>query len=271
MSFEEDAFAMPQPIDRIVPKPHVYLSNEVLRDKPELALLVCKIFAIWARIEQQLTVLLVRVLGADYEPAFAIYSTLTAQHLQNRALDAAAKAVLSADDYQIFNAAISVSQSAQAPRNHLAHWSWGACKQRPDLLVLANPKMISARDIRVANRVHLPPPFADRLSPHEMGDLIQFDNSETLAYSKADLERAVRDLEEANIVIKNLVDYIDPAVTEGLFAHLPKWTMPRDQIRAEALLKLNEQRLFREALDRLRAGQKNTPQRPRGSNSQEPA
>jgi hypothetical protein len=270
MSLEGADFAMPQPINKIVPDAHVYLSYDVLQDKPELALLVCKIFAIWARIEQQLTVLLVRVLGADYEPAFAIYSTLTAQHLQNRALDAAAKATLSEDDYLIFSAAISVSESAQAPRNHLAHWSWGGCKQRPDLLVLADPKMISSRDIRIADRIHLPPPFTYGIGPLEIVNLIQFDNSRTLAYSKGDLGRAIRDLEEANTIIKTLVDYIDPAVTEQLYSHLPEFSQPRDQIRAEALQNLNEQRLFREALDRLRGGQRSNPPQPRGSNPQGP-
>ena len=244
---------MPQPIDRIVPGPHVYLSSDVLHDKPELALLVCKIFAVWARIEQQLTVLLVRVLGADYEPALAIYSTLTAQHLQNRALDAAAKATLASEDYYFFSAAISVSESAQAPRNQLAHWSWGACRERPELLTLADPKMLSARDIRVADRIHLPLPFTYGVDPEEVVNLIQFDNSKILAYSKGDLERAVRDLETANIVIKNLVDYIDPVVSESLYQHLPEFRRTREQIRAEALKKLNEQRLFREALTRLQA------------------
>ena len=119
--------------------------------------------------------------------------------------------------------------------------------------------MISARDIRVADRIHLPPPFEDRVGPHEIVDLIQFDKSRTLAYSKADLERGIRDLESANRVIKSLVDYIDPAVTEGLYAHLPKWSQPRDQIRDEALHRLNEERPFREALARLREGQKSTP------------
>jgi hypothetical protein len=114
---------MPQPIDKIIPDPHVYLTYELLQDKPDLALLVCKVFAIWARIEQQLTVLLVRVLGADYEPALAIYSTLTAQHLQNRALDAAAKATLPADDCQIFCAAISVADSA---KHRATNWRIGA-------------------------------------------------------------------------------------------------------------------------------------------------
>jgi hypothetical protein len=262
---------MPQPIDRIVPDPHVFLSPDVLADKPDLALLVCKIFAIWARIEQQLSVLLVRVLGADYEPALAIYSTLTAQHLQNRALDAAAKAILSVADYEIFCAAISVSESAQAPRNQLAHWSWGACKERPEFLVLADPKMLSARDIRLADRIHLPPPFEGRVSPHEVVDLIQFDKSRMLAYSKADLERAVRDLEQANTVIKNLVDYIDPAIAEGLYAHLPKWSRSREQIRVEALQVLNEQRLFREALNRSRTGEKRDPSPPHESSPRDPA
>jgi hypothetical protein len=257
---------MPHPINRIVPDPHVFLSPNVLEDKPDLALLVCKIFAIWARIEQQLTVLLVRVLGADSAPALAIYSTLTAQHLQNRALDAAAKASLSTEDYQVFEAATSVIESAQAPRNHLAHWSWGACKQRPELLTLADPKMLSARDIRVANHFHFPEPFVYNQDPHVILDLIQFESSKILAYSKKDLERAARDLESANEVIKNLVNYLDPTVSEGLYAHFPQFSQTRSEIRSEALQRLNEQPLFREALARLRAVQQGTPPLPDGSN-----
>jgi hypothetical protein len=111
--------------------------------------------------------------------------------------------------------------------------------------------MISSRDIRIADRIHLPPPFTYGVGPQEIVNLIQFNESKTLAYGKGD-DRAVRDLEEANTVIKMLVDYIDPAVTEQLYAHLPQFSQTRDQIRAAALQKLNEQRLFREALDRLR-------------------
>ena len=75
-----------------------------------------------------------------------MYSTLTAQHLQIGALDAAAKAALSPDDYDIFKAGVSVADMAQTPRNHLAHWSWGTSKELPGFLALANPKMLSARD-----------------------------------------------------------------------------------------------------------------------------
>lgn len=253
---------MPQPITKIVPNPHVQLNPDVLLDKPHFALLVCKIFAIWARIEQALTVLLVRVLGANSAPAIAIYSTLTAQHLQNRALDAAAKAALPDDDYQIFEAAISVVDSSQTPRNHLAHWSWGVCKERPDLLALADPKMLSTRDIRVFKHFHEKDP-SERDQQTTLS-LIQFEKSRILAYSIQDLERAVRDLEQAQTVIKHLVDYLDPIVSEGLYAHLPQFARTRSEIRVSALQKLNEQRLFREALARIRAARQTSSQQPSG-------
>ena len=71
---------MPQPINRMVPDPHVYLDNSALSDKPEMAILVTQIFATWARIEQELSFLLVRVLGANSAPAIAMYSALPSQY-----------------------------------------------------------------------------------------------------------------------------------------------------------------------------------------------
>jgi Helix-turn-helix len=62
---------MPQPIDRIVPDPHVYLKTDILQDKPEFAILVAEIFSVWARIEQELSLLLIRVLGANAAPVDA--------------------------------------------------------------------------------------------------------------------------------------------------------------------------------------------------------
>jgi hypothetical protein len=49
--------AMPQPINRIVSDPEVYLQVDILKDKPELAVLVAEIFSVWARIELELSYL----------------------------------------------------------------------------------------------------------------------------------------------------------------------------------------------------------------------
>jgi hypothetical protein len=90
---------MPQPFDRVIPNPDDFVPDPtVLDDKPELAKLVASIFAHWAAIESYLGLLLVRILGADAAPAIAMFSTLTAQHLQMGALEAAAKAGLTPDE-----------------------------------------------------------------------------------------------------------------------------------------------------------------------------
>lgn len=246
-------FAMPQPINKIVPDPHCKLETNALADKPKLAIHVAQIFASWARIEQDLDVLLVNVLGANATPALAMFATLAAQHLQLGALEAAAKAALPADDFDIFKAALSAIDSAQTPRNHLAHWSWGSCVQRPDLLILANPKMLSARDLRVAKLLHSEGPKCD---PVVLAKLSLFDDSEILAYSESDLERALRDIEEAQRIMNYMTNYIDPSWVIHIGPYIGL-NLARDEIRAATLEKLNGQRLFREALDRIHAARKN--------------
>jgi hypothetical protein len=249
---------MPNRIDRIVPNPHVYLSTDILKDKPDLAILVTQIFAVWARIEHELSFLLVRVLGANAAPAIAMYGTLIAQHLQLGALEAAAKAALTQHDFEVFQAAIAVTESIRTPRNQLAHWAWAGCKQRPDLLALANPKMIRERDFRVAKILQTAP--SPRLvDVMEVAEKLLFDVSEVIAYSKADLERALRDMNEGYGVLVALTHYLDPTWTEHLSLHFPSVQADRNSIRAAALAELDQQRLFREALARIRGAQKSTP------------
>jgi hypothetical protein len=145
--FINGTFVMPQPLSRIVSDAKISLRVDALADKPDMAILVTEIFAVWAYIEYQLSLLLVQILGATETPALAMHSVLTSQQLQAKALEAAAKAALSAHDYQIFSAVTSVVESVQTPRNHLAHWVWGRCEQRPDLLVLIDPKMYKANEM----------------------------------------------------------------------------------------------------------------------------
>ena len=174
-----------------------------------------------------------------------MYSTLTAQHLQLGALQAAAKAALAADDFNVFSAGLAVSDQVQTPRNHLAHWAWGGCRQCPNLLVLANPKMLRERNSRVLLAVQSP---LDT-DPVQFAATNVFDDSELLAYSKSDLERALRDLAEAKMILELLSDYLDPRLAEFFMRGFPEETpRTREQLRAKILEDLNGKRLFREAL-----------------------
>ena len=96
-AFKGSLLDMPQPLNRVISNgefsPIGIRPNEsgILDDKPELAKFVASIFGLWATIEHNLSLLLVSVLGADAEPAIAMFATLTAQRQQMGALEAAAK------------------------------------------------------------------------------------------------------------------------------------------------------------------------------------
>src|SRR5262245_59198075 len=107
-SFDEGSLDMPQPLNRVIPNATFRHNPNALRDKPQLATHVASIFAHWGLIEYRLSLLLVRVLGADAAPALAMFSTLTAQHLQLGALRAAAVAALSSVEYKVFDTALTV-------------------------------------------------------------------------------------------------------------------------------------------------------------------
>lgn len=249
---------MPQPINKIVPNPRVILDTDVLGQKPDLAILVVKIFAVWANIERRLSVLLVHLLGADQVHAHAIFSILQTQALQTKALEAAAKSALSPDDLDIFDAALTVISGVQKTRNRLAHWAWGKCHQRPDLLVLADPDGLKNWDTRTAAYFQALKPGETTFWGALMGPPI-FDISKFYGYSKTDLEREVRDLLEAEQIAFFLQNYLDTAFAVA-HAKLFHESENPEEIRALVLRQLNEKRLFAEALVQIRARRKSTPQ-----------
>jgi hypothetical protein len=198
--------------------------------------------------------------------AHAIFSILQTQALQTKAMEAAAKSALSSDDLAIFDAVLTVVNGVQKTRNRLAHWAWGKCLQRPDLLLLADPDGLKNWDTRTAA-------YFQSLKPGEAtlwGGLTEtpiFDISKFYGYSKADLEREVRDLLDAEQIAYFLQSYLDPAFA---VAHAKLFNEPEnpEEIRALVLRQLNEKRLFAEALAQIRARRKSTP--PDGSNPPEP-
>jgi hypothetical protein len=250
---------MPQPFSKLVTDPHIYMEPDILKDKPDLAILVTQIFAVWARIEYLQKLLFVQILGVERTPAYAMYEALTSDNQRARALEAAAKSALTTEDYEVFQAVISVCDSSQTERNRLAHWTWGGCKQRPDMLALIDPTMIKERDIRVARYYS-----KDKFDPTQFDKMIalhNFDAQHVLGYTKTDLERALRDLMDAVDTVSLFENYLDPTFSRTPLAHAVAKENPKE-IRDEIFRRLNEKRLFREALARIREDRKNIPPPP---------
>ena len=223
---------MPQPLHRVLPDAAFHATTRALVDKPELARWVTIIFANSALIDHYLSLLLVRILGADEAPALAMFDTLRALPSQLGALKAAAEAALSKQEHRVLIAGLKVAERVRTPRNHLAHWIWGVSDQLPNALLLAEPKPQKNRDRELA--LALEKSETGILAIEQIERLMTYDPSTVLVYRIDDLERAATDTIEARSVTFSVCNYLDPnrrALRDQLFDFLCK------------------QRLFREAWD----------------------
>jgi hypothetical protein len=238
---------MPQPLNRVVRNATFRHNPFVLDTKPIMAQLVARIFAHWGLIEYRLSLLLVRVLGADATPSLAMFSTLIAQHLQLRALEAAAQAALSTEEFRVFKAALAVAERVQTPRNELAHGIWGGCHELPDALLVADPKASKEQDKEFT--LLLERSDKEGLDIAEAVKLNSYDPSKVNVYNEADLQRAERDLSGASDIVFLTVIYLD-GMFRGRRRGPARSRMSRDQVFHQ----LYGQRLFREAWDQPKKG-----------------
>ncbi len=232
--------AMPQPLNRVIPNAYFRHDPNVLDNQPKLAILVAKIFAHWGLIEYRLSLLFIRRTRRRRGASTCdVYSTLTAQHLQFGALEAAAKAALTPEEFDVFAAAIAVTDSVQTPRNQLAHWIWGSCPELPNALLLAEPKSHKERDREFTLALE-----SGKFDTVELGRLNSYDPANIMVYKDGDLRRAERDLEEASLMAFLLVIYLD-----GSFRGRRKpLSALRTASRADVFRQLCGQRMFREAI-----------------------
>jgi hypothetical protein len=239
-----ESFDMPQPLSRVKPGATVRQRPAILDHlSPKYAQLVAAIFSHWSLVEYRLSVLLVRILGADAEPALAMFATLDAQHLQFRAIDAAAKAALEDNEYDIFKATMSVARSVQTPRNQLAHWVWAHSPELPEALLLAEPKSAKERDREFTRALESGVTDSEKIAA-----LNTFDPAHVQVYREGDLQRARDNLEEAVQITFLTVVYLDGQF-KGRIKPLP-WT-GRTATRDQLFQQLYGLRLFREAWDHI--------------------
>lgn len=203
---------MPQPLSRVIPNGEFVADPNVLDDKPEFAKLVASIFAHASYIERCQGLLLVRVLGADAAPAIAMFSTLTAQHLQLGALEAAAKAALTPHEFDVFATVTSTAERSQGDRHKLAHWIWGRCPQlKEEALLLANPKTDKERDLALMQSLQNVDDEAFWTA--ETWSLDQTKPDSVLVYRRPDLERVKCSIAQGAKIAHLLVVYLDDVFT----------------------------------------------------------
>lgn len=155
---------MPQSLSTFRSVHSITFDTNALNSKPEMAILVASIFAASASVDHELSLLLVRILGAEAAPALAIYGVLESQSLQRKALVAAASAHFekSPSEFEIFSAVISAAECAQADRHRLAHGVWAKSEQLPDALLVVDPKALKENTTAMEELWLGPGPKADK-------------------------------------------------------------------------------------------------------------
>jgi hypothetical protein len=224
-----------------------------------MAALVCSIIATWAWVDQQLGLLLVQVLGAEAAPAIAMYSVLKNPQVQELALDAAAKASLRDDQYDVFSAVLMVVESAQKERHKLAHWVWANCEEVPGALLLVDPKYLKRQHTKmhyVRSRMLAGRPLPP-LSEGETREMFMPTQS-TWVYQKTDLQHIDDELRDAATAVQWFGHYLNSAISDSVAIALGPPAVNSPATPSGALQQLLKLRRFREALEHIKA-QKKTP------------
>jgi hypothetical protein len=126
---------MPQPLRR-VKKVSGITWGAVLPARPQLASLILDCITIWSQTEIRLGTLLAVILRAEHGfAAVQMYLRLTSADARRSVLDAAAKSMLSNDDYNLFSLTMKALKPVRDRRNDFAHGLWGTAAELPDALL----------------------------------------------------------------------------------------------------------------------------------------
>lgn len=250
---------MPQPLSSLLSKDDpwsITINPHELAKHPQRTVQVAEVIARASSIEHGLAMILVHVLHASPEPAFAMFSEVMDAGNRRAMIVAAAKAALSADDSESLEAIMSVVRTQIDHRNKFAHWLWGACEQVPDALLLVDPRYLlgHARRLQQVRRDIA----ATKEEFEEIINAMNFDFDRIYVYREADFKSILHDFRETEGIVNAFASIIDPTVTE-LDERLAVLTPRRETIVEKARLRLSNQRLFAEALGRLRNKRQKRP------------
>jgi hypothetical protein len=131
-------FDMPQPLNRVKKLQSMGWGPGAFAEHPALAAYVLQCIARWTQTEISLGRLLAVTIGLEPDSAFAavqMYLRLTNAESRRSVLTAAAEAMLSKDDYALFERTMKAIAPVRARRNDFAHGMWGYSSELKDALL----------------------------------------------------------------------------------------------------------------------------------------
>lgn len=167
--------------------------GSVLARRPELAVLVARIIAAWSGVDGLIGLCATSLLTARSGVAEAVYQVLSESGIQYAALHAAAAHALSAEDAQLFSAALKAVRKLGQGRHRFAHGIIAESSAVPDGLVL-----IEIRDFVEMQRVFFIPPRHGESRKDQVGRMMGDMARRATVFTKEDLEVVLRDIDTAS-------------------------------------------------------------------------
>lgn len=115
--------------------------------RPKLALLAMSVIAEWSILDSMLNGLFVKLLGNSAKLGAAMYQSAVGGAARRAAFKAAAKIQLNDDEFEVFEAIMSLTSTARKERNTIAHGVWGYCPEITDGVLLIDADDLFDMDV----------------------------------------------------------------------------------------------------------------------------
>ena len=181
-----------KPLAANFPKAFATFGVGYVEDRPKAASIIARIVTAWADIEVQCARLLAELMGTNVPATAAVFSSIRNSKVQHDALNAAAKAVLSQPDHELFSAHMVRRTALERERNDLAHGCFGVSVALPDAVIWVSQTDYILFD---ANRLH-------DTAAHEIF------RSKQAVYDPGTLERIAQDVTEFHTQLGSFRGYL---------------------------------------------------------------
>jgi len=201
---------MPQPLSRVFLDAKITVTPSALTRFPELAALVMHVISIWSHIEGDLAGVLSVMLKTDIRTGTGMYVALDGRRQRATTLEAAAKAALNDDEYNLVKRVMKAISSSVRQRDQFAHQVWAFSEDlKEDALLLLQPKLITEINVGVRQAI------VDGMKQLDTGDgsvryvipyipMPKIDNNQVMVYRKVDLQREVRRANKSETMVRLL-------------------------------------------------------------------
>jgi hypothetical protein len=137
---------MPQPISRVNARANIVLNAigyHIFKDhKPALAPMAMEVIASWSTVETTMQNFYVELAGGPDSDLTALYMALDTKGPKSDVAKTLAERKLTPELLLIYRALLKLTKTREKDRNKLAHWTWGFCREMPNVLLLTDPKIL---------------------------------------------------------------------------------------------------------------------------------